>query len=75
MENGELAMDNNQAENKIRPFAIGRKNWLFCQNEKGAQASAILYSLIETAKAHSVEPSYYLESVPTTKYAVNIVIS
>ena len=63
LEKGELAIDNNLAENKIRPFAIGRKNWLFCQNEKGAQASAILYSLIETAKAHSVEPSYYLHYI------------
>ena len=50
-ESGELAIDNNRAERAIKPFVIGRKNWLFSNTSSGAHASAILYSLIETAKA------------------------
>jgi len=52
--------DNNMAENAIRPFVVGRKNWLFSGNPKGAQASATLYSLIETSKANGLEPYSYL---------------
>ena len=48
------------AENAIRPFAVGRKNWLFSDTPKGAEASAIYYSLIETAKANGLEPYGYL---------------
>ncbi len=44
-------MDNNLAEQAIRPFTVGRKNWVFIATPKGAKASAILYSLVETAKA------------------------
>jgi len=58
--NGRLNIDNNPVENAIRPFAIGRKNWLFSQSVKGAKASAMLYSLIETAKANGLEPQAYL---------------
>ena len=53
-------MDNNLAENAILPFVIGRKNWLFSQSVKGVNASANLYSLIETAKANGLEPYTYL---------------
>lgn len=60
IENGELQIDNNCAENAIRPFAVGRKNWLFADTVEGAAASAILYSIIETAKANSLEPYWYL---------------
>ncbi len=60
IENGELQIDNNSAENAIRPFAVGRKNWLFADTVEGAAASAILYSIIETAKANSLEPYWYL---------------
>jgi transposase len=49
-------LDNNRAENAIRPFVIGRKNWLFCDTQAGAHASANLYSIIETAKANGLEP-------------------
>ncbi len=59
-ENGEWPIDNNPAENAIRPFVIGRKNWLFSNTVKGANASAVLYSLIETAKANQHEPYHYL---------------
>ena len=57
---GRYLMDNNLAENAIRPFVIGRKNWLFSQSVKGVKASANLYSLIETAKANGIEPYAYL---------------
>lgn len=56
LENGELQIDNNSAENAIRPFAVGRKNWLFADTVDGAMASAVLYSIIETAKANGLEP-------------------
>lgn len=59
-ENGELAIDNNRAERAIKPFVIGRKNWLFSNTSSGARASAILYSLIETAKANGVDCHAYL---------------
>ena len=55
-----MTPDNNLAENAIRPFVIGRKNWLFAGTPDGAKASADLYSLIETAKANRLEPYKYL---------------
>jgi transposase len=60
LDDGRLEIDNNGAENAIRPFVIGRKNWLFSASVKGVKASANLYSLIETAKANSLEPYAYL---------------
>ncbi len=57
---GRFEIDNNLAENAIRPFVIGRKNWLFSHSVKGVEASANLYSLIETAKANRLEPYAYL---------------
>ena len=57
---GEVPLDNNRCENAIRPFVLGRKGWLFSDTVKGAQASANLYSLVETAKANSVELHAYL---------------
>lgn len=57
---GRLSIDNNLTENAIRPFTLGRKNWLFSQSVKGVTASASLYSLIETAKANGLEPYRYL---------------
>ena len=51
-----LTPDTNAAENVIRPFVVGRKNWLFSGNELGAHASAGIYSLNETAKANGHEP-------------------
>jgi transposase len=57
---GRLPMDNNLAENAIRPFVLGRKNWLFADTQAGAHASATMYSLIETAKANALEPYWYL---------------
>lgn len=60
---GRLRVDNNLTENAIRPFVIGRKNWLFCDTVAGAYASANLYSLIETAKANGIEPYAYLQKL------------
>jgi len=65
LEDGRLRMDNNLVENAIRPFVIGRKNFLFCDTVNGANASANLYSLIETAKANGIEPYGYLRTVFT----------
>lgn len=65
LEDGCYPIDNNPVENAIRPFAIGRKNWLFSASVKGAKASANLYSLIETAKANGLEPYAYLKRVFT----------
>lgn len=55
-----LAIDTNLAENAIRPFAQGRRNWLFADTTKGAHASAVLYSLVSTARANGLEPYAYL---------------
>jgi transposase len=63
LEDGRLNIDNNPAENAIRPFVLGRKNWLFADTPAGAHASAALYSLIETAKANDLEPYQYLRHV------------
>jgi len=60
LDDGRLEIDNNAAENAIRPFVVGRKNWLFSDSIKGVNASANLYSLIETAKANELEPYAYL---------------
>jgi transposase len=63
IKDGSLTIDNNMAENSIRPFVIGRKNWLFSGTPKGAEASALLYSLVETAKANKLEPYAYLRHI------------
>jgi transposase len=60
VEDGSFPIDNNAAENAIRPFVVGRRNWLFADTVGGATASANLYSLIETAKANGIEPYRYL---------------
>ncbi|MBT4129316.1 MAG: transposase, partial [Candidatus Marinimicrobia bacterium] len=58
-----LNISNAKAENAIRPFAVGRKAWLFADTSQGARASATCYSLIETAKANSLEPYAYMEHI------------
>jgi transposase len=57
---GSLEIDNNGAERAIKPFVIGRKNWLMCNTPKGAQSSAIIYSVVETAKANGLIVEKYL---------------
>jgi transposase len=61
IEDGNLSIDNNKAERAIRPFVVGRKNFLFSNTPKGATASARIYSIIETAKGNNVSPYYYLK--------------
>lgn len=65
LENGIFNIDNNPVENKIRPFALGRRNWLFMGNARGARAAAAIFSLIESAKANNLEGYYYLRYVLT----------
>ena len=63
LDRGEIPISNNLAENAIRPFTLGRKNWLFCDTPKGAEASAIVYSIVESCKANGIEPFAYLQHV------------
>jgi len=65
LEDGECVISNNPAENSIRPFTIGRKNWEFAGSPDGADASACVYSLVETAKANGIEPYAYLNTLLT----------
>ena len=60
LEDGNCEISNNIAENSIRPFTVGRRNWLFSGSPDGAAASAIVYSLVETAKANGLNPYKYL---------------
>lgn len=72
-EAGYLPIDNNAAERAIRPFVIGRKNWLFSDTPKGAMVSAQLYSLVETAKTNGQAPyawqGHALERLPQASCA------
>lgn len=63
LDDGRIPLHNNPAENAIRPFVVGRKNWLFSQTPRGAHASAAIYSVIETAKINGLEPYAYLLAV------------
>ena len=73
VEHGAWPIDNNLCENAIRPFVVGRRNWLFADTVAGANASANLYSLIETCKANGVDPYRYLvalfKALPLAKTA------
>lgn len=60
LDDGNVTIDNNRAERAVKPFVIGRKNWLFCNTSHGANASAMLYSIIETAKANGLTPFDYI---------------
>jgi transposase len=65
LDDGRLPLDTNRVENAIRPFVVGRKGWLFADTVRGAEASANLYSMIETAKASGLEPFAYLRHLFT----------
>ncbi|WP_221901354.1 IS66 family transposase [Bathymodiolus platifrons methanotrophic gill symbiont] len=65
IDDGNIQIDNNAAERHIKPFVIGRKNWLFNQTPRGANASALLYSLVQTAVANNLEPFDYLKYLLT----------
>jgi transposase len=60
LKDGRLEIDNNRAERSIKPFVMGRKAWLFSQTPRGAKASAVIYSIIETAKENGLNPFQYL---------------
>jgi transposase len=60
LEDGQIELSNNRAENAIRPFVIGRKGWLFSDTSKGARASATVYSIVESAKANGLNIYMYL---------------
>ncbi len=62
---GDLAIDNNAAENALRRVALGRKNWLFCGSDKGGETAAILFTFIATCQRHDVNPFEYLRDVLT----------
>jgi len=63
LQDGRLEIDNNKSERSIKPFVIGRKNWLFHGNDVGAQAGSILFSLIETCKQHKVDVFSWMKYV------------
>ncbi len=71
LEDGRLELDNNLAERTVKPFVIGRKNWLFSQSPQGANASCVIYSIVETAKLNNLIPyeyiKYLLEQMPGLK--------
>ncbi len=60
IEDSRISLSNNLCEDHIRPFVVGRKNWLFCDTAKGAEASALCYSIIESAKANGLNTYLYL---------------
>ena len=62
-----VAPDNNRAENAIRPFVVSRKDWLFSDSEKGADASALFYTLAATATANGLNAEKYLTELFTTQ--------
>ena len=60
LEDGRCSFTNNLSENAIRPFTVGRKNWLFSDSVESAEASAIAYTMVEMAKAHNLNIYQYL---------------
>ena len=71
LEDGRCSLSNNLSENAIRPFTVGRKNWLFSDTVKGADSSAICYTMIEMAKAHGLSPFSYLNFILTNHVGDN----
>ena len=71
LEDGRCSLSNNLSENSIRPFTVGRKNWLFSDTPKGAAASATVYTMVEMARTHGLNIykylKYLLEHLPDTK--------
>lgn len=67
LEDGNCSLSNNSSEASIRPFTLGRKNWIFSDTPRGAESSAIYYSMIETAKANNISPYAYLNYIFTNR--------
>ncbi len=61
LQDGRLEIDNNRSERSIKSVVIGRKNFIFCNTPRGARASAMIYSVVETAKANGLKPQAYLQ--------------
>jgi len=76
LEDGRLEIDNNRCERAVKPFVIGRKNWLFANTPKGARSSAVIYSIVETARENNLRPMDYLtllfERLPSLRNADDI---
>ena len=72
LEDGRIEISNNRAENAIRPFCVGRNNWLFTNTVQGAQTSAALYSLIETAKLNNLNPYEYFNYLLSSLTEIDI---
>ena len=77
LQDGRSELDNNRSERSIKPFVIGRKNWLFANTPNGARSSAVTYSMVETANENGLNPFTYmthlfeqLPNVDTTNPAV-----
>lgn len=71
LEDGRCSLSNNLSENAIRPFTVGRKNWLFADSVKGAESSSICYTMIEMAKANGLNPFAYLNFILTNHPSEN----
>ena len=71
LEDGRIELSNNRAENALRPFVVGRKGWLFADTTKGAKASAVIYSIVETAKANKLNVYKYLLHIFSTMPALD----
>ena len=67
LENADVPLDNNRAESAIRPFVVGRKNWLFSDSVKGAKASAVIYSIVSTAAANGLNVEQYITQLLTAE--------
>ena len=72
LEDGRLEQTNNRAERSIKPFVMGRKNWLFSNTPGGATSSAVIYSLVETARESGLDPYRYLRWVFETAPALAV---
>lgn len=76
LKDARIPLDNNAAERAIRPFTVGRKNWIMIDTIKGAQASAVLYSIVETCKANDIKIyeyiRYLLEELPKTIHDLTV---
>lgn len=74
LDHGEVEISNNQVENAIRPIVVGRKNWLFCDTQAGANASVVIFTALETAKANGLNPEAWLNHILTVlpdRFALN----
>ena len=65
LDDGEVPIDNNAAEQSIRSFCVGKKNWVMIDTIAGAESSAVVYSIAETAKANNLKPYDYFEYLLT----------